>query len=412
MDDTQWRSVGSFAQNDPESGTYYFTVTSAGDGENYRDSETAVSGNWTYVKPNAKVATPGKPVWDWPYINWEAPADMACVGGAEVQFLYAPREGAEPWVIGWTHMNGGFSIGGMIPDHYIQQNGNGYYYARVRATSSDITVACNGEWSEMSAPYKMGEVVESVEGDLEYILNNAWSREEVLDSAQNLDTTELEAAMLADQNNSGAVDKIAQLEQSFGLSAGIEVSQDAVDFDASRVSVIGAGLNGSATNEESVTLVIDKPERENVIPAVYNKSVAVSFSMDLTNVEDTENLKVPVKITLPVPASIDPDFLVILHYHADGTVEEIRPYIYWNNGYCADFVLTSFSDFVMTQDIDLTGDGDLTEADAVYLLWYTLFPDLYSVDTELADLDGNGRVTDADAVELLWLSLFPSSGPQ
>ena len=39
--------------------------------------------------------------------------------------------------------------------------------------------------------------------------------------------------------------------------------------------------------------------------------------------KDTENLDVPVKITLPVPSSINPQFLVILHYHADGSMEEL-----------------------------------------------------------------------------------------
>ena len=413
METPEWRSVGSFCTSDPESGTYYFTVKSIGDDMTYRDSETATSATWTYVKPNAKVATPAAPVWDWPYANCSALEDMSSIGGWEVMFLYASREGATPSAIGWVSFGNAFSLGTEIMDHYVQQHGNGYYYAKVRALSADINTACNGEWSEMSAPYKLGEVVESVEGDLEDILNNAWSREEVLDSAQNLDTTELKSAMLADQENSGVVDQLAQLEENFGLSAGIEVTEDAVDFDPSQVSVIGAGLNGSAVNAAPVTLVIDKPEGENVIPEAYNNSVAVSFSMDLTNVEDTENLKVPVKITLPIPASINHNFLVILHYHANGTVEEIQPHVYWEYGqFYASFVLTSFSDFVMTQDLDLTGDGDLTEADAVYLLWYTLFPDLYPVDTELADLDDNGQVTDADAVKLLWAALFSAAVQQ
>ena len=111
-------------------------------------------------------------------------------------------------------------------------------------------------------------------------------------------------------------------------------------------------LNNKDDDAEAITLEIDKPEKQHVIDELYDSSVAVRFSMTLTNVEDPKNLDVPVKITLPVPDSIHPDFLVILHYHVDGSHEIIYPFIHEMNGmWYADFVLTSFSDFVLTERI-------------------------------------------------------------
>lgn len=63
---------------------------------------------------------------------------------------------------------------------------------------------------------------------------------------------------------------------------------------------------------------------------------------------------------------------------------------------------------------DVNGDGEVTDADAVYLLNYTLFydidPDLYPIEQPV-DYDGNGEVTDADAVYLLNYTLFYDIDP-
>ena len=76
--------------------------------------------------------------------------------------------------------------------------------------------------------------------------------------------------------------------------------------------------------------------------------------MKLEGVEETgqkQQLKVPVKITMPVPDGINPDFLVLLHFHSDGTYEEIQfPYVFEENGQTfVSFVVTSFSDFAFAQ---------------------------------------------------------------
>lgn len=59
---------------------------------------------------------------------------------------------------------------------------------------------------------------------------------------------------------------------------------------------------------------------------------------------------------------------------------------------------------------DVNGDGSIDEADAVYLLWHTMFPELYPVEGD-ADFNGDQAVTAADAVHLLWHTLFPEQYP-
>lgn len=64
--------------------------------------------------------------------------------------------------------------------------------------------------------------------------------------------------------------------------------------------------------------------------------------------------------------------------------------------------------FTVTGDMD--ADGVVMDADAVYLLRYTLFPESYWLNGD-GDINCDGQVTDADAVYLLRHTLFPNEYP-
>lgn len=59
---------------------------------------------------------------------------------------------------------------------------------------------------------------------------------------------------------------------------------------------------------------------------------------------------------------------------------------------------------------DFDGNGYVTDADAVHLLYYTIFSEDYPIN-QPADFTGDGYVTDADAVHLLYYTIFPEDYP-
>ena len=73
---------------------------------------------------------------------------------------------------------------------------------------------------------------------------------------------------------------------------------------------------------------------------------------------------------------------------------------------------SDFTEFVDNSAIrgDMNGDGQVTDADALYLLRHTLFSDRYPID-QSGDVNGDSQVTDADALYLLRFTLFPERYP-
>ena len=338
-----------FCKSDLESGTYYFEICQNGDDLQYCDGEKAVSEMYTYTKPDAQLGKCTNLIWDDLNTVYEGPEDMTYVAGYDIDWFFAATESEEPHSIGGSssyHSTNGAKFVASPWDELLQRHGVGYYYYRVRALSSNIEVICNSEWSELSPAYNLTKIPQKVNEELDSIIDAGGSADSIKDSVQAMDTSKLKTAMMTDRST---VDKIAQLENAVGGAAPVEVTGAAYAFDKNKVSVIGANLNDSASGKD-IKLDIDKPEKDNVIPEVYKSAVSVRFSMNLNNVDNPKDLKVPVEITLPVPSNINPDFLVVLHYHVDGTFEQLRPYIYKDGEQSyAKFVLTSFSDFALTE---------------------------------------------------------------
>ena len=191
---------------------------------------------------------------------------------------------------------------------------------------------------------------QTVEENLETIWNNADSLEEkeIREQVQSINRDELAAAM--EEEQSTAVEQIKQLESK--LTTTTVVRSDVESVDAAQVTVVGAGLNNVTAGATQVVLVIDTPEDSSlVIPEGYDTQNVLAFSMTLENVENTEELAVPVRITLPVPTNFNTEDTVILHYHSQGQEPDvIYPQIVEDQGKVyAAFVVTGFSDFVIVQ---------------------------------------------------------------
>ena len=52
----------------------------------------------------------------------------------------------------------------------------------------------------------------------------------------------------------------------------------------------------------------------------------------------------------------------------------------------------------------------VNDDDVIYLLWHTLFPDVYPLEAD-ADFNRDSMVNDDDVVYLLWYTLFPDQYP-
>ncbi len=59
---------------------------------------------------------------------------------------------------------------------------------------------------------------------------------------------------------------------------------------------------------------------------------------------------------------------------------------------------------------DMNGDNLVTDADAIYLLYYTFFPNDYPLNQN-GDFNGDELITDADAIYLLYHTFFPNDYP-
>lgn len=78
----------------------------------------------------------------------------------------------------------------------------------------------------------------------------------------------------------------------------------------------------------------------------YKNTIQVDFSLSGAVPE----LKVPVRITVPIPENVNPEFFHVLHYSNDGTYEDIWPLEIDREARTASFTVTHFSTFVLAEE--------------------------------------------------------------
>ena len=327
------------------SGQYYFTLQALGDGVNYRDSEVVKSEIWEYVRPEARMPALEAGYWDWPKACWDDHSEDPLFGGYNVVFF--SRDSDSETIRRRNSSSGDKRNYHTVPDSIL--SGSGSCYFQVRILSADITQACNGDWSPLSTAYALDQTAESIRDQLQTLAGQQLPDESVRAAVQALDRAELRSSMLADDETLAALDVLeSSLE---GAYKSVEVRD--VAMDSSEIEFTGALLN-PVTSEE-VNLVVAPPEREDVIPTMYNNTVALRFSMTVEGLADPHALAVPVAVSMPVPENINPYFFVVLHYPVSGGAPvELRPgngavYFEQNGKLFVRFVLDGFSDFVITE---------------------------------------------------------------
>lgn len=373
VDDLFWRSYRDYP--DRESGDYYFTVQAVGDEEQYKDSPVATSPIWHYERPEAELTAPTGLHWEGQTACWSDEVNRAAdLYGYEIQFrCVAPETGAETRTK-YTLTMDELSSDGLkhtLQDWVKDLLGSGTCQFRLRAVSGDITRFRHSQWSEfnevgtqLTAPSTVAEALEQLLTDYQPEAGSTTLGEvqaENLKSAVAAKKDDLASTLCTGDGGSTKVaDNLQKLEALVGGPATVTVTGDApkeIKDAQNGVSIVGASLNGAAGS--AVSLKIDKAETVSaetpINPAQYHNTIP--FSMTLAGVnaqEQHQSLAVPVLITLPLPDSINPNFLVLLHETSRGW-QEIRPYqVFYNDElqqFCVRFTVSSFSNFAFAQQL-------------------------------------------------------------
>lgn len=372
VDDLFWRSYRDYP--DRESGDYYFTVQAVGDEEQYKDSPVVTSPIWHYERPEAELTASTGLHWEGQTACWSDESNNAAdLYGYEIQFrCVAPETGAETGTK-YTLTMDELSSGGLkhtLQDWVKDLLGSGTCQFRLRAVSGDITRFRHSQWSAFSAESTQLTAPSTVADALDQLLTDYTPSEgaeltEKQTAALKSAVAEKKDALAStlctgDGGSTKVADKLQALEALVGGPATVTVTGDApkeIKDAQNGVSIVGASLNGTAGS--TVTLKIDKAETVSaetpINPAQYHNTIP--FSMTLAGVnaqEQHQSLAVPVLITLPLPGSIHPSFLVLLHKIGD-TWEEIFPYqVFYDETLeqdCVRFTVTSFSDFAFAQQL-------------------------------------------------------------
>lgn len=372
VDDLFWRSYRDYP--DRESGDYYFTVQAVGDEEQYKDSPVVTSPIWHYERPEAELTASTGLHWEGQTACWSDESNNAAdLYGYEIQFrCVAPETGAETGTK-YTLTMDELSSGGLkhtLQDWVKDLLGSGTCQFRLRAVSGDITRFRHSQWSAFSAESTQLTAPSTVADALDQLLTDYTPSEgaeltEKQTAALKSAVAEKKDALAStlctgDGGSTKVADKLQALEALVGGPATVTVTGDApkeIKDAQNGVSIVGASLNGTAGS--TVTLKIDRAEavsaEDPINPAQYHNTIP--FSMTLAGVnaqEQHQSLAVPVLITLPLPGSIHPSFLVLLHKIGDDW-QEIFPYqVFYDETLrqdCVRFTVTSFSDFAFAQQL-------------------------------------------------------------
>lgn len=357
-DGSRRASCFRFLLEDRESGDYYFTVQALGDGNSYESSATAVSGVWHYEKNPDRLKTPARPVYDEDreLFVWTPDGGGLALWGGYVRYYFSPDPDTEPVETGKGSVYLKSPDGERlvrISDLALEESGSGWYSVRVRTISGNLDLLDSSAWSERSAPVYMESGSAVLKALVENLTESASASEKqaAVDAVRQMNTRALADLMAADRENTGAAGDIARLEELAGTRASVEVSESLkAVLDPSQISAAGAGLNVDVG--QKVSLKVGEPDPNAILPTMYGNTL--QFSMGLENGAGNVlvgMLAVPVKITLPLPGYINPDYLVILHHHSDGTYEEVfEPYVRQEDGqWLATFVVRSFSTFTLAE---------------------------------------------------------------
>lgn len=221
--------------------------------------------------------------------------------------------------------------------------------------SEEITYRAD-EKNQVVANKVQDAVKDLNEGSAKEAVTNA--KNEIATAFAN-DKNALQIAMLSNTDTQKAVEKLDDL---YRIKQNITINTAEVDVDGlekSKISMVGAALNASPETEIQMEIKKPDPEKDEVSKKQdwfkQNYENAIQFSMKVTGIQNSENLAIPITITMPVPNGIDADKMVVIHVQSNGNYQEE---VVRNNGNgTISFTVTHFSEFVFAQKKDTASDS-------------------------------------------------------
>ena len=234
----------------------------------------------------------------------------------------------------------------------------------------------------------------------------------VVEDIKNADAESLAEAMA----NPEQVAALAVIEENYKETHNIteEAPKSTVEeIDASKVEMTGAALN---TDSGTVGLAINEPENTEAVDRdVYGEMFLFDLTIeakkaDGTLVDYSEELDVPVTITMPIPAFMSLEGFGVIHYDKDGSGTELKVSIN-NEKRIVTFTVRHFSLFAFVNQAEKTeiqADSLTLNEKAIELvvgrnavLIATVTPEnatnketiWSSSDPKVATVDANGKVT-------------------
>lgn len=341
-----WREI-------KESGTYKLRVKAvhAWDDTTHTDSDWSAYLEKTYNRPSNQLGTTTA--------EWDAEKagqiNFKLVANEAIYYAHIYKDGQSKGSIAVNAVTSG-KPGDMVSmdlSSVIAQYGEGKYYVKMRAMSADLDTIAHGEEGPMSAVYDTSKKASDLSDILADAIENQTPTQAVETLTTNAGADEIQEAMQTSDSFRGQVE---ELEKRYiaekNITTGTEVSEAAEKYvNADKVKMVGAALNAAGG---SVKLNIDvTPEDKKVsLASGYLKNVQMDIKL-VNGSTEIHELKIPVSVTIPVPAGIDVRQLAILHYHQDGTVERVVFHV--NGDGTVTFTVKDFSTFVFAEE---TADSD------------------------------------------------------
>lgn len=335
-----------------DSGSYTFRVKAVGDGEIYSDSNWSQwSAPYVYVRPELEFGPVRNVRWsqeETGTLLWDPPASIPEEYKDSLYYQTSVYRDGQRIVSGTAHKTSKSFL-----DIIMKEEGT--YTVSIRALSKDMeSIAHGSKWTYSTEYIDTVEISQEIQGQLDNLIdsldNDIASPSDA--TASNADKIEshlkdmdMDRLAIAVQSNENALDTLQYIENQYLDITGKQVKKeiDGVELDKNQIELIGAGLN-ILNGEDSLTFCLKKPDKEaNLDKSLYRN--AVQFDINLKG--GRNQLIAPVTIIMPIPETIDPDRLIILHYHDDGTYNTIWPILLDDNR--VKFTVTDFSLFVFAE---------------------------------------------------------------